>query len=133
MRIDIYRKHETDRSIIGEVSVDGQDECFCLEPARDNPVHVGHPCVVAGGPYKVILTRSPHLGYVCPEVLDVPGRSDIRIHKGNKPEDTLGCSILGTSVGPQPDWVSDSHDAFDKLMDVLEGESDITITYHDPE
>ncbi|HEY6767570.1 MAG TPA: DUF5675 family protein, partial [Candidatus Sulfotelmatobacter sp.] len=131
MKIDIYRKHETARSIVGEFWVDGQKECFCLEPARSNPVHPGHPCVTAGGPYKVELTFSPHLGYVCPEVFEVTGRSDIRIHKGNKPEDTLGCTLLGTSVGPAPDWISDSHDAFDKVMALLKTSDAITVEYHD--
>lgn len=136
MHIDIYRKFETDRSIIGEISVDNQEECFCLEPARLTPVHPGHPCVAAGGPYRVVLTHSPHLGYICPEVLNVPNRSDIRMHKGNKPQDTLGCTLAGTSMGPQKDWISNSHDAFDKLMvlfntAVANGEP-LTISYHDP-
>ena len=137
MHIDVARKYETDRSITGEISVDGQEECFCLEPARTTPVNAGHPCVTAGGPYKVILTYSPHLGYICPEVLNVPGRSSIRLHKGNKPEDTLGCVLAGSSLGPQPDWVSNSRDAFDKLMilfkDAAEKADPITITYHDPQ
>lgn len=31
----------------------------------------------------------------CFEILDVPGRSDILIHKGNFPTDSRGCVILG--------------------------------------
>jgi hypothetical protein len=134
MKIDIYRFSETDRSIIGRVTVDGQQFCFDLEPSRFHPVHAGHPCIPCGV-FPVKLTHSPHLGYVTPELVDVPGRTNIRIHKGNKPEDSLGCTLVGESHGPQPDWIADSHDAFDRLMKVLNqaeasGE-EITAEYHD--
>ena len=136
MRIDVWRKYETNKSITGEIHVDDQEECFSLEPARQNPVNPGHPCVAAGGPYKVILTHSPHLGYICPEVLDVPNRTDIRVHKGNEPKNTLGCTLIGSSIGPQKDWVSNSTEAFNKLMILLNGAAEkaepITITWHDP-
>lgn len=134
MKLDVYRFLETDLSIIGRLTVDGQQLCFDLEPSRFHPVHVGHSCI-ACGVYQVRLTMSPHLGYVTPELVDVPGRSAIRIHKGNKPEDSLGCTLVGTGHGPQPDWVSDSHDAFDQLMALCraaEARSEaISIEYHD--
>src|SRR5580700_3380387 len=94
MQVEIKRLWETPRSVCGEMWIDGQFECFTLEPARVAPVNPGHPCISAGT-YRVILTRSPHLGYVTPEVLDVPGRTDIRWHIANKPEEVLGCAALG--------------------------------------
>ena len=135
MKIDIYRLIETDRSIIGRVTIEGQQFCFDLEPSRFNPVHAGHPCIPAWIVYKVKLTFSPHFGYVTPELLDVPGRSAIRIHKGNKPEDSLGCTLVGTSHGPAADWISDRHTAFDKLMELCRAAEargeEITAEYHD--
>jgi Family of unknown function (DUF5675) len=135
MKIDVYRFLETDRSILGRVTVDGQQFCFDLEPARFTPVHEGHPCIPAGIAYKVKLTKSPHFGYVTPELLDVPGRTHIRFHKGNKPEDSLGCTLVGESHGPQPNWINDSHDAFDRLMKLCEAAEargeEITAEYHD--
>jgi len=134
MKLDVYRLIETDRSIIGRVTVDGQQFCFDLEPGRFHPVHAGHPCIPCGV-FKVRLTMSPHLGYVTPELLDVPGRTNIRWHKGNKPEDSLGCTLLGTSHGPAPDWISDSHTAFDQLMALCfaaeASRQEITAEYHD--
>ena len=134
MKIDIYRFLETDRSIIGRLTVDGQHLCFDLEPSRFNPVHAGHPCIPCGL-FKVKLTKSPHFGYVTPELIDVPGRTNIRMHKGNKPEDSLGCTLVGMSHGPQPDWIADSHDAFDQLMKLCEAAEargdEITVEYHD--
>jgi hypothetical protein len=134
MRLDLYRLFETDRSITSRVSIDGQQFCFALEPSRFKPVHEGHPCI-ACGIYKIVLTLSPHFGYVTPELIDVPGRSDIRWHKGNKPEDSKGCTLVGESHGPQPDWVADSKDAFDRLMKLCtaaeaRGEA-ITAEYHE--
>ncbi len=134
MKLDVYRLIETDRSIIGRVTVDGQQFCFSLEPSRFKPVHEGHPCIPCGI-YKVRLTLSPHFGYVTPELLDVPGRTNIRWHKGNKPEDSLGCTLVGEDHSPTPDWISQSREAFARLMTVCqlaEGRGEeITVEYHD--
>jgi hypothetical protein len=134
MKIDIQRIVETERSIIGQLEVDGAQLGFTLEPSRVNPVHAGHPCIPCGT-YTAKLTLSPHFGYVTPELLDVPGRSNIRIHKGNKPEDSLGCTLVGESHGLVADWISQSAIAFDKLMDLCRaaesrGET-ISVEYHD--
>jgi hypothetical protein len=116
MNVLVQRRWETQLSVRSEVSVNGQFECFGLEPARINPVHPGHPCIPAGA-YRVLLTPSPHLGYVTPELLDVPGRSDIRIHIANFPKDLLGC--LGVGLTTTTDFVGESKAAFGKLMTLL--------------
>jgi hypothetical protein len=129
MRVEVRRKWETDKSIISELWIDGTFECFGLEPSRNTPVHPGHPCIPAGT-YDVVLTESPHLGYLTPEVLNVPGRTAIRWHIGNKPEDVLGCVVVGDSH--TTDWVSHSKAAFEKLMGVLKTAGSIVATYVDP-
>lgn len=128
MKVDIYRKIETAESITGEFWLDGAKQCYYLEPSRVTPVNVGHPCIPAGT-YKVVLTMSPHLGYICPEVLDVPGRTAIRWHIGNFPKDVLGCRVVGTILGD--DFVGNSKGAFEALMAKLEGQ-EISAEYHDP-
>lgn len=122
----------TPRSVTGEMWVDGQFECYTLEPAYLEPVHPGHPAIPVGR-YQVILTPSPHLGYLCPEVLKVPGRLAIRWHVGNRPEDVLGCVAVG--LGHVVDWVSESRKAFEKLMTLLQFNplEPIWVTYSDPE
>jgi len=129
MKVDIYRKVETSESITGEFWLDGVQQCFYLEPSRTAPFHPGHPCIDAGI-YKVELTMSPHLQYICPEVLDVPGRTAIRWHIGNFPKDVLGCCVVGTAVGEN--LVSNSKVAFAALMAKLQ-DQDITAEYHDPQ
>jgi hypothetical protein len=130
MTVEIRRKWETSKSIIGEMWVDDQFECFTLEPSRNTPVHQGHPCIPAGT-YKVILTMSPHLRYVTPEVLNVPGRSAIRWHIGNFPADVLGCVVVG--LGHATDAVTSSKIAFAKLMDLLKTAEEIVAVYTDPQ
>lgn len=130
MKVRIQRTVEISRSIISDIYVDDQFECYGLEPSRTTPVHEGHPCIPTGT-YKVILTPSPHLHYVTPEVLKVPDRSAIRWHIGNRPEDVLGCVAVGTHYST--DWVSESKVAFDKLMTLLKTATDgIEVTYLDP-
>lgn len=128
IKVDIYRKVETSESITGDFWLDGVQECYYLEPSRLTPFYTGHPCIEAGA-YRVVLSMSPHLGYVCPEVLDVPGRTGIRWHIGNFPRDVLGCCVVGTSVGVN--LVTNSKAAFAALMAKLEGH-DIIAQYHDP-
>jgi hypothetical protein len=133
MNIEIRRKWETARSVCGEMWIDGKLFCYTLEPSRSTPVHAGHPCIPAGS-YKVILTESPHLGYVTPEVLDVPGRTAIRWHVGNGPEDVLGCIAVGSEH--TTDFVAHSRDAFNRLMVALhspDAKDGITAHYFDPE
>jgi len=129
MQVDIYRKIETSESITGEFWLDGVFECYYLEPSRLTPYYAGHPCIEAGT-YRVVLSMSPHLGYVCPEVLDVPGRTAIRWHVGNFPKDVLGCCVVGKTLGTN--FVGDSKAAFESLMDRLEGQQ-IVAEYHDPQ
>lgn len=119
MIIEVNRTTETKLSIIGELITDGF-RCFTLEPARINPVNAGHPCINAGV-YKVIRSHSPHLKYDTPELISVPNRSDIRVHIGNKPADTLGCILVGmlADVEHLPDTVRASIKAFDKLMPLV--------------
>jgi hypothetical protein len=128
MKVDVFRKVETSESITGEFWLDGVKECNYLEPSRETPFYPGHPCIEAGT-YRVALTLSPHLGYVCPEVLDVPGRTAIRWHIGNFPRDVLGCCVVGTAVGTNQ--VENSRSAFDALMTKLTGQN-IVAEYHDP-
>lgn len=135
MEVYIYRDTETERSITGRFVINSARVCFELEPARYTPVHVGHPCIPAGR-YRVIKTHSPHLGYDTPEVLNVPGRTAIRWHIGNKPEDIKGCSAVGESLGPPADWVAQSKTAFEQLMRVLDSAwssgEEVFANYFDP-
>jgi Family of unknown function (DUF5675) len=126
VKIEVQRKWVSGDSICGELSVDGQFECFSLERPRTGE----HSCIPAAT-YDVVLTFSPHLGYVTPEILNVPARTAIRIHIANKASELLGCTAVGETHSP--DFVGNSHDAFASLMILLRTAVDaITIEYLDP-
>jgi hypothetical protein len=130
VRVEVRRKTETAKSIIGELWIDLQYECVTLEPSRTNPVHAGHPCIPAGE-YPLVMTLSPHFKMITPEVMDVPGRSNIRIHPGNFPKDSLGCTLVGEEKGF--DQIFQSKVAFDKLMVLFRHTLEpIVIAYLDP-
>lgn len=75
-------------SVPGLLKVDGLFECFSLERKGVE---------IPTGDYSIELTYSPHFGRDLPLVDNVPGRSAIRIHPGNKPEDSEGCILVGSS------------------------------------
>jgi Family of unknown function (DUF5675) len=128
MKLQIRRGKRTGQSTPGEMLVDDVYKFHTLEPDPITPVHAGHPSIPAGT-YNVQLTMSPHMGYITPELLDVPGRTAIRIHIANKPEDLLGCTAVGITAST--DWVGQSKNAFEQLMAMLDTASTITAEYID--
>ena len=51
--------------------------------------------LIPAGTYPVERTFSPKFRKTLPEILNVPDRSGIRIHRGTLPEHSLGCVLLG--------------------------------------
>ena len=47
--------------------------------------------------YHVAVTKSPKFNRLLPVIEQVPGRSGIRIHRGTKPEHSLGCILVSPS------------------------------------
>ena len=71
--------------------------CQTLElPDRGN-AH-GVSCIPVGT-YRCVKRWSPKHGTDVFGVDHVPDRSDIEIHAGNTPKDSLGCILLGTERG----------------------------------
>lgn len=140
--MDLYliRMAETDEVTFGRLeTVDHEQLCVTLEePWRDaNQDGLGDRNVsrIPAGSFKGFLRESPSRGYLVPELRDVPGRSNIQIHKGNTTDDTLGCIIVGTSIGKingKP-AVLGSAPAFKKLMQRLAQEDEFTLHVSDPE
>lgn len=105
MKIQVHRTKKTDLSITGRMSLDGVFEAYTLEN-----VQLAAPL----GEFELQLYLSPRLGYEVLLLMDVPNRSMIEIHIGNKPADFHGCIGVGTSLAP--DWISNSHEAFQRLI-----------------
>jgi len=98
--IDALEAWELDKAlgdgIVGVMLLDGRLFCFTLEPPwRNNERNVS--CIPEGR-YSALLVQSPRHGR-CAQLLDVPGRSQILIHAGNRASDTEGCILVGRWPG----------------------------------
>lgn len=87
---------------IGKLHIDGRYIGFTLEDTYREKEGVEVAAwklrgitAIPKGTYKVILDYSNHFKKVLPHILDVPGYTGVRIHTGNKPEDTEGCILVG--------------------------------------
>jgi len=58
-------------------------------PSLENAAYL-----IPEGNYKVERTWSPKFKKFLPELLDVPDRSGIRIHRGTLPDHSKGCILL---------------------------------------
>lgn len=56
--------------------------------------------IIPCGTYSIAVTWSPRFKRMLPLVLNVPGRSGIRVHRGTRPEHSRGC-ILVSAVNEQ--------------------------------
>jgi len=73
---------------------------FAVEDRVRAPgVKVQDETAIPAGPYKMRISKSVRFGRDLPELLDVPGFSGIRIHKGNSAADSSGCLIIGSRLG----------------------------------
>lgn len=105
----------TDESTIGTIYIDAIEKWFSLEL----PISDGRPgSAIPRGTYKIITTYSPKFKRNMPLLLDIPGRSEIRLHWGNTAADTEGCILVG-KTHPGPDFIGDSRAAFDELYETI--------------
>ena len=88
--IRLIRKSKDGKAVRGCLRIEGH-EIATLE--NDDYII---PC----GTYEVKVTWSPKFKRMMPIVLNVPGRSGIRFHRGTKPEHSRGC-ILVSAVNEQ--------------------------------
>lgn len=113
---------------IGMLSIGGAYECFTLEDVvRD--VKIPGKTAIPAGAYNLVITPSNRFKRDLPLVEGVPGFEGIRIHPGNRAEDTEGCILVGLSKGK--DFVSESRKAFDalflKIKAALDGGEKVTL------
>ena len=130
LTLNLQRFHQTDKVTIGRLmlpnELDGVELMYTLErPWKDNKKNFS--CIPAG---EYICKKSMYYGgdglggkkadYPAYEILDVPNRTHIKIHKGNYVRDVSGCIILGTTYCANTPAVFNSKRAYDRFMHVMQ-------------
>ena len=115
-KLILTRLEHTDQSTVGELCVDGEHQCWTLEPTQR--IGIGGPVCIPIGRYEVLMQWSTRFGMDTPHLQDVPGRTFIEIHPGNFPKDTSGCILVGETKDTNA--VNNSRKAFTALVKVLE-------------
>lgn len=98
MKLRVERRFLKPEYTIGQMEVDGKYFCDTLEDrARDlsREKKVPGQTAIPAGKYEVIVNISPRFRRKLPRLLNVPGFEGILIHRGNTPEDTAGCILVG--------------------------------------
>ena len=119
MEIKITRTDFSPVSTIGELTIDGEFQCFTLEDTvREDGIKIYGETAIPAGTYRVDLTHSPRFRKVLPLLVDVENFTGVRIHPGNTSADTEGCVLVGLSKSE--DFIGNSREAFADLMARLE-------------
>lgn len=113
MKIEVIRHTFTGRSTIGSLYIDKKFECYTLEDVVRTGPKVRGQTAIPEGTYEVQITFSPRFKRDLPLLLNVPNFEGVRIHSGNRAEETEGCILVGGAV--LPDEVRGSRAAFDGL------------------
>lgn len=141
MEILVKEPIKTDTSAISKMYIDGVFTCNVLEDTvRAAGVKLFGKTAIPAGRYQIVITKSERFSRIrgkttfLPLLIAVPGFEGVRIHTGNKPEDTEGCLILGKYSPSTKNWVSSSNIEFSKVFPKMQAALDagqkifITIT-----
>lgn len=120
LRLVLRRDRRGVEDTTGILTIGGKLQCYMLEDVvRDGPKVYGKTAIPPGA-YEVKWTLSNRFKKHTLQIMDVPGFAGIRIHAGNKHEDTEGCPLTGSSRQWQGarQWVSGSVAALRPLEDI---------------
>ena len=120
MEVVIQRQWYTDKSVCGQLTLDGVFQCYTLEP----PNQPFKPRAIPPGTYSAQKFNSPHFGIKTILFFNVPDFTAVEIHPGNFPHDTRGCTVVGSTH--EDDFVGNSRATFEALMAKLPDEFQIT-------
>lgn len=129
--IEIVRLEEDARyGTFGVLKLNKQVFCVTLEPPdRCNQVNRSS---IPAQQYLLKRIRSPHFGNTF-EVADVPGRSFVLLHPGNRVDDSEGCILLAEHFGKLYDdrGVLNSGKTFERFMQELAAHDVAHLTIHE--
>ena len=126
--LKLIRRQYYDDCVIGEMYIDNILECFTLEDVPRTFKIPGKTAIPAGT-YEIELTYSPRFKCILPLLKDVKGFEGIRIHAGNRAEDTEGCILVGAIKGDGV--IYSSKIALNKLLEKMRNMPHIGIKIED--
>lgn len=136
MYLQLVRESFTNIATEGQIFVNGEFECYCLED-KDRFLEYGGDKVygetaIPRGTYNVVLTQSARFNKLLPLLEDVPQFRGIRMHSGNKAEDSEGCILVGmTNTADDDNWIGNSRVALvaliSKMQKAIDNGEEITI------
>jgi len=125
MELLLQRNPSGAEATLGRLLLDGAFECYTLEDlVREMaglPVEqwkIAGETAIPSGRYKVGITMSARFHKELPILYGVPGFAGVRIHSGNRAEDTEGCILVGKRTFGET--VIDSRIAFLDLADKID-------------
>jgi len=138
--LKVVRDTYTNKSTIGKLYINDVFFCETLEDVcrdlnrdgdLDDPgeTKVWGQTAIPSGTYKMIINVSNKFKKEMPLLINVKGFEGIRIHSGNKHEDTHGCILVGLTR--TRDFIGQSVIAFKKLMEELSKYREYEITIVD--
>lgn len=125
--VELIRLEESEQGTIGILKIDKEVFCFSLEPA-DRLNKPNESCI----PIQQYMCRrvlSPRFGETF-MITDVPNRTNVLFHKGNTEDNTLGCVLLGQTVGKLKGQraILNSGKSFDSFMIAMAGAQTFHLT-----
>lgn len=75
------------------------------------------------GRYRIVVDFSHRFQKNLPHILDVPGYEGVRVHGGNRAEQSLGCILIG--LFQTADGVSNCPPAVQRMIDLIEADAEI--------
>lgn len=130
--ITLQRVAQTDKLTQGVFIMDGVAFAVTLElPWRNNAQDIS--CIPAGT-YEAFYRLSPQRGYHVWQLIDVPGRTYVQIHKGTTTAHTKGCIIVAEQFEEYNGRfaVFRSSKGFNELMEKTKGLTRIRLRVIDP-
>ncbi len=115
MKLRLIRKELRPESTIGDLFIDDTFECFTLEDTV-RAVKIPGKTAITAGTYELAVNFSNRFQKFLPLLLNVPNFEGVRIHPGNRPQDTEGCILVGQTKDPASDFIGQSQLAFAALF-----------------
>lgn len=112
-----------------EYDPQGHFVCYTMEPTVRTGPKVPGKTAIPAGTYDCIVNFSKRFQKPLPLLVNVPGFSGVRIHGGNRPENTQGCLLAAFNHDPKSNVIFGN--ATSKVIEYMMedyGEAIITIT-----